>query len=120
MTMTTNERTYKDEVAAELKAENLDGYRLHEIDARLDKYVREVVTNDEAHNVYELLAVKKFLRLKREYTFKVGKVQKFAKFYEGLKFSGMDGRRCYKLTPVQYFQFANMLGFYRQAQDCLY
>ena len=111
--MTTNERTYKEEVAAELKAENLDGYRLHEIDARLDKYVREVVTNDEAHNVYELLAVKKFLRLKREYTFKVGKVQKFAKFYEGLKFSGMDGRRCYKLTPVQYFQFANMLGFYR-------
>lgn len=111
--MTSNERTYKDEVAAELKAENLDGYRLHEIDARLDKYVREVVTNDEAHNVYELLAVKKFLRLKREYTFKVGKVQKFAKFYEGLKFSGMDGRRCYKLTPVQYFQFANMLGFYR-------
>ena len=47
------------------------------------------------------------------YVFRPSKVKKFAKLYESLKFSGMDGRRCYKLTTIQYFQFASILGFYR-------
>lgn len=37
----------------------------------------------------------------------------FVALYESLKFSGINGRRSYKLTPVQYFQFASILGFYR-------
>ena len=111
--MEVTSKEYKDAVAKELDAVDLDSYQLDTIDRRLLKYVSGVVCNPEGHNLYELLAVKKFLRLMRTYTFRASKVKKFVKLYESLKFSGMDGRRCYKLTPIQYFQFASMLGFYR-------
>lgn len=111
--MEVTSKEYKDAVAKELDAVDLDGYQLDTIDKRLLKYVSGVVRNPEAHNLYELLAVKKFLRLMKTYTFRASKVRKFVRLYESLKFSGMDGRRCYKLTPIQYFQFASMLGFYR-------
>ena len=73
----------------------------------------EVRNNPDSHNLYEILAVLKFLRLLGKYVFRASKVKKFVRLYENLKFSGMDGRRCYRLTPIQYFQFASMLGFYR-------
>lgn len=106
-------RAYKQEKADELAAIDLDGYQLDTVDARLYRYVNEVKNNPDAHNLYEILAVLKFLRLLRTYVFRPSKVRKFSKLYESLKFSGMDGRRCYKLTPIQYFQFASMLGFYK-------
>lgn len=111
--MEVTSKEYKDAVAKELDAVDLDGYQLDTIDKRLLKYVSGVVRNPDGHNLYELLAVKKFLRLMKTYTFRASKVRKFVRLYESLKFSGMDGRRCYKLTPIQYFQFASMLGFYR-------
>lgn len=109
--VTTKE--YKDMRAAELSAICLDDYHLETVDARLRRYVEEVQKNPDAHNLYEILGVLKFLRLMKRYVFRASKVRKFAKLYESLKFSGMDGRRCYKLTPVQYYQFASMLGFYK-------
>ena len=104
-------REYKDEVARELASVDLESYQLDTIDARLLKYVSGVVGNPDDHNMFELLAVKKFLRLMRTYVFRASKIKKFVKLYESLKFSGMDGRKCYKLTPIQFFQFASMLGF---------
>ena len=111
--MEVTSKEYKDEVARELASMDLDVYQLDTIDSRLLKYVSGVIDNPEGHNLYELLAVKKFLRLMRSYVFRTSKVTKFVKLYESLKFSGMDGRKSYKLTPVQFFQFASMLGFYR-------
>lgn len=77
----------------------------------LISYLEEVVSNPNGHNVYELLAVKRFFELLDKYPFKVGRVRKFFKFYHALRFSGLQGRRHYKLTPVQCFQFANIYGF---------
>lgn len=77
----------------------------------LISYLEEVVSNPDGHNVYELLAVKRFFELLDKYPFKVGRVRKFFKFYHALRFSGLQGRRHYKLTPVQCFQFANIYGF---------
>lgn len=111
--MEVTTEAYKTEKADELQGIDLDTYQLDTIDARLYKYVAEVRNNPDAHNLYEVLAVLKFLRLMREYVFRPSKVKKFVKLYESLKFSGMDGRRCYKLTPIQYFQFASILGFFR-------
>ena len=105
-------REYKDEAARRLAAIDVERYQLQGIDPRLYSYVCEVRNNPEAHNLYEVLAVIKFFRLMDEYVFLPSKVKKFAAFYESLKFSGMDGRRSYRLTPIQYFQFANILGFY--------
>ena len=111
--MDVTTKAYKDEKADELKSIDLETYQLDSIDVRLYKYISDIQNNTDAHNLYEILAVLKFLRLMREYRFRPSKVKKFVKLYESLKFSGMDGRRCYKLTPIQYFQFASILGFYR-------
>ena len=111
--MEVNSKEYKEDVARSLASIDLDSYQLDTIDGRLLKYVSGVVCNPDDHNLFELLAVKKFLRLMRQYVFRTSKIKKFVRLYENLKFSGMDGRKSYKLTPVQYFQFASMLGFYR-------
>lgn len=111
--MEVTDKEYKDEVAKELARVDLDSFQLDTIDSRLLKYVSGVIGNPEAHNLFELLAVKKFFRLMRSYVFRTSKVVKFVRLYESLKFSGMDGRKSYKLTPIQFFQFASMLGFYR-------
>lgn len=80
-------------------------------DRRIGEYVCEVTDHPEAHNLYEILGVHRFLRMLDKYPWKPGRVRKFFRFYQALKFSGLNGRTRYKLTPVQAFQFANMFGF---------
>ena len=46
-------------------------------------------------------------------------MKKFIVFYESLKFSGLKGRTCYRLTPIQVFQFASILGFWRTGRKRL-
>jgi phage terminase large subunit-like protein len=85
--------------------------KLDETDPRIMIYIRDVLEHLDDHNLYEILAIIKFFELLSVYTWKPGRVQRFFKFYEALKFSGIEGRRRYKLTPVQCFQFANIFGF---------
>lgn len=85
---------------------------LIETDPRIGEYVLECILHPEAHNLYELLGVKRFFYLLGKYEWRPKKVRHFFKFYEALKFSGLDGRRRYRLTPVQAFIFANIYGFY--------
>lgn len=99
--------------AEEMAGVDVEKYRLGDTDVRLTKYVKEVIGNPDKHNVYELLALIRFFRLLDTYTFKPKEVKKFIIFYESLKFSGINGRTSYKLTPIQVFQFANILGFYK-------
>ena len=106
-------KTYKEEQVERLSGIDLERYGLASIDVRLYDYVREVQQHGDDHNVFEVLAVLKFLRLMESYEFDKERVRKFVKLYESLKFSGMDGRRSYRLTAVQYFQFASILGFVR-------
>lgn len=81
------------------------------VDDRLTKYVRQVIAYPAKHNLYELLAVRRFFYLLDKYQFKASKFKKFVKCYETLKFSGINERRRYKLTPIQCFQYANIYGF---------
>ena len=90
-------------------AEVLDG-----TDGRIGEYVRGVAAEPEGHNLYEILGVLRFLRLKGKYEWRADRVRHFFKFYEALRFSGMKGRTRYKLTPVQAFQFASIFGFARE------
>lgn len=105
-------KEYKAERVRELQAIDIPSYRLGEIDIRLVLYTMGVQNNPDGHNLFEVLAVIKFFRMLRTYVFVPKKVRKFVRLYESLKFSGLQGRQCYRLTPVQYFQFANILGFY--------
>ena len=106
-------RRLKDAAAAELAAARLDALPLAETDPRLLEYVGGVAADPEGHNLYEVLAVARFLDLLGRYEWRAGRVRRFVRYYEALKFSGLKGRRQYRLTPVQVFMFASMFGFYR-------
>ena len=114
----TDERKQIEREAKRLASEKLCSvdlweYFLGEIDPRLLEYFRSLISDTDAHNVYELLAALKFLRLRKSYSFIKSEAVNFITFYESLKFSGQDGRQSYKLTPVQVFQFASIMGFAR-------
>lgn len=110
------QREYKRAVTVRLAADRgrikrTYTYALVDTDKRIGDYCLSVIDNPDKHNLYEILGVKRFFEMLDKYEWKKGRVKKFIKFYELLKFSGMDGRRRYKLTPVQVFQFANIFGF---------
>ena len=84
---------------------------LDDTDIRLWIYVEKVVYHPDDHNVYELLAVERFFKLLGKYSWNKSRVRKFFKFYELLRFNGTAGRKSYKLTPVQCFQFGSIMGF---------
>ena len=87
------------------------GHALAGTDPRLEKYVLGNIDCPDAHNLYELLAVKRFFRMLDKHAWNARRVCRFFKFYETLRFSGTAGRQRYRLTPVQAFQFANIFGF---------
>lgn len=102
----------KAEVSVELGETDIGGYGLAEVDPRIEEYVREVTEHSEAHNVYEQLAVRHFLRMVDRYGLDAVEVRRFFMFYESLYFPGVKGQQTYRLTPVQCFQFASIFGFW--------
>ncbi len=105
-------RNAKAEVSAQLAAAPIYDYRLRDVDARIECYVGEVAGNPDGHNLYEQLAVMRFLRLSDKYGINATEVQRFFTLYENLHFPGKTGLQKYKLTPVQTFQFASIYGFW--------
>lgn len=106
-------REAKAAVTARLGAVDIDGYRLGEVDARLDEYAREVAGNPDGHNLFEQLALERFFAMCDRYGVNVTEVWQFCDFYESLYFPGKKGQQRYKLTPVQYFQFASIFAFWQ-------
>ena len=109
-------REAKEEVTALLAAAPLKDYRLGDVDPRLETYVREVAANPEGHNLYEQLAVGRFLRMADKYGVNATEVRRFFTLYENLYFPGKAGPQKYRLTPVQVFQFANIYGFWHDGR----
>lgn len=90
----------------------LGDLHLDAVDVRLDTYVRMVAGNPDAHNIFEQLAVKRFIGMVRKYGINVTEVRRFATLYEALHFPGKQGMQQYRLTPVQVFQFASIYAFW--------
>lgn len=99
-------------VSIRLGAVDLRRWHLRRVDARLENYCRGVIKNPGEHNVWEQLAVERFLVMAEKYGIAVDTVQTFARFYEALTFPGVAGPTHYRLSPVQYFQFASVFGFW--------
>ena len=89
-------------------------YALEETDPRLLEYVLKVTGDPEAHNLYELAKIRRYFRMLDRWQWNAGRVRKFIRFYEMIRFNGFSGRQRYKLTPVQCFQYANIFGFTRE------
>lgn len=107
-------RQAKTDVSAQLAEVlgRLGDYRLVEVDERLECYVEEVAGNPDGHNLYEQLAVMRFLRMADKYGINATEVHRFFTLYENLYFPGKTGLQRYRLTPVQAFQFASIYGFW--------
>ena len=107
-------RQAKTDVSAQLAKVlgRLGDYRLVEVDERLECYVEEVAWNPDGHNLYEQLAVMRFLRMADKYGINATEVHRFFTLYENLYFPGKAGLQRYRLTPVQAFQFASIYGFW--------
>lgn len=109
-------RQAKEDVTRQLRHANIDRYLLSSVDSRLDNYVQEVASNPNGHNLYEQLAVGRFLRMADKYGVNATEVRRFFTLYENLYFPGKAGPQKYRLTPVQVFQFANIYGFWHDGR----
>ena len=103
---------FKEEVTARLARVDVARLRLADTDPRLDVYVQAVCENPLEHNVWEQAAVWRFIGMVERYGIRREMVKAFFYFYESLKFPGKRGPQCYRLTPVQCFQFASIFGFW--------
>lgn len=84
---------------------------LADTDLRLRSYCESVRDMPSAHNLYEILAIVRFFRMRQEYEWDSISVKRFIAFAETVKLSGTLCRRSYPCTPVQVFQYANIWGF---------
>ena len=57
-------------------------YALADTDGRIGGYVFSVIDNPEAHNLYELLKVRRFFSMLDRWRWNARRVKKFVKFYE--------------------------------------
>ena len=99
---------------AEQVPESLDSIHPH-----LRTYIEHVRTHsgidspDDLHNIDEVAACLRFLRMYRTYDLDTNTVRRFTNLYESLLFSGIKGRRHYKMTPIQVFITAGIFLFLR-------
>jgi len=107
----------KKAVVFDLRKIDVELYKLDRADKRLNVYLNGCIYNPAAHNLYELLAVRRFFSFLDKYDFRIKEVKKLVTLYERLKFSGTKGKTRYKLTPIQVFQFSNILAFYKPGTD---
>lgn len=93
--------------------EKYKSFLKQDVDTRLYVYFCELVNDDTTHNIYEYGAAVKFFRMLGMYDIDTTRAKKFIRFYESLYFSGLKGRRKYRLTPIQVFQFVSIYLFLR-------
>lgn len=106
----------KNDVIERIASYIIPTQQLNKIDTRLTDYITEVLSNPNDHNKYEILGVFRFLDFlnREDLEFRTKEVKKFFTFYECLKFPSNKGMESFKLTPIQCFQFASILGFYKK------
>lgn len=105
-------RDLKAQTVQELQSLPIDFRLCSSVDDRLTLYIKACIERPEAHNLYELLAIKKFHIMTCRYELRALEVQKFILTYEFLEFPSDEGAKRYKLTPIQVFQFTNIEGFF--------
>lgn len=89
--------------------------RLTTIDSRIVEYISHVVQNcdgeNDVHNLDEVAGCCKMIRMCRAYEINDADTRKFIKMYEHFCFSGLNGRRRYRMTSIQTFMTFGIYGF---------
>ncbi len=92
--------------------------RVARIDPRIARYIA-FCTSTEADNanLYELLGIRKFLRMLATYSFDYEKIHKMFALFESFEIDSLRGTQRYPLTPMQCFQIAAPMGFVHRDAD---
>ena len=61
----------KQSVISDLHNIDVDSYKLGKADERLNVYIKGCINNPNAHNLYELLAVRRFFSFLDKYEFRI-------------------------------------------------
>lgn len=89
--------------------------RLTTIDSRIVEYISHVAQNcdgeNDVHNLDEVAGCCKMLRMCLAYEINDADTRKFIKMYEHFCFSGLNGRRRYRMTSIQTFMTFGIYGF---------
>ena len=86
---------------------------LGEADDRLVSYAGKLCTDPDGHNLFELLALRRFLLMTAEYSFRPDEVRGAVLALESFRFPGRRGMQPLRLSPVQVFLIAGIYGLYR-------
>lgn len=81
--------------------------------ARLRDYITGCIEEPDRHNLYELLAIPRFVRLIHEYYYLPEMAARVVRFFENLPQPSASGRVYAKMSPVQLFQYVNIYSFYK-------
>lgn len=89
------------------------GLDLGGVDPRLLEYAHALLHDPESHNLFELLAFRRFVRHLKLYEFRRGHVRAKIVEFESLRFPADTGLRSIKLSPIQVFILSGIYGFWR-------
>lgn len=108
-------RTAKEEAAKWLAENWFRCYKKHPriqgADKRLDAYLRVVSTHPDSHNLFEILAVKRFLCMLDKYRFSAASFRNKLTVLESIPMTTPKGFAPLTLSPIQVFAIAGMYGF---------
>lgn len=90
-------------------------HNLSRTDSRLRDYCLSLVRNPDGHNLFELLALRKFLDFLDRYEFRWKAVKKVLLAMESFRFPGKKGMQPLRLSPIQVFALSSIYGFYRDS-----
>lgn len=94
-------------------------HALFNADPRIVQYCEAVISEPHAHNLFELLGLKRFLSFFGKYAFLPGMVKKQIYILEFFKYPGTSGIETITLSPIQAYAIAGIFGFWKTAQKRL-
>ena len=90
-------------------------HALYNADPRIVTYCEAVIREPHAHNLFELLCLKRFLSFFGKYTFEPVKVKQQMFIIESFRYPGTNGNEPITLSPIQAYAIAGIYGFWKSA-----
>lgn len=88
-------------------------HALFNADPRIVQYCEAVIGEPHAHNLFELLGLKRFLSFFGKYSFKPEKVRQQIYILEFFRYPGTNGNENITLSPIQAYAISGIFGFWK-------
>ena len=88
-------------------------HALFNADPRIVTYCETIINEPHAHNLFELLGLKRFLSFFCKYRFEPLKVKQQIYIIEAFRYPGANGIESITLSPIQTYAMAGIYGFWK-------